>query len=412
MRCFLAFGVLLGAIPIALAQGADNEPNNTCTEAQDMGSVSLPFVIDGSLDTPPNKPDIDFFKLLGAAGSEITVVYEGTDTGKGTLEDPYLGLYNSACNLVQINDDYGSNRNSRLRMVVPQDGVIILAASSCCDDTYTGQGDSSGSYQITIAIPPPSIGLISGRVVDDLTGMPLSGYLPPFAYVELFKCINEECAFEASLPARNDGRFLFDQNSDGNPLEGGTYQVRALADDHEAAQTDRFAVGANEDYDVGDIRLPPPMIQFSEIQRCDDLPPEGGRCRYSVRVTNNLSTQLTGSTWSLVDGSSIGSPYEFTLFQTEEYDVQIAPGASSVVNFQFDVPSTVANGAFMCTQVYVGQSPHSRFNTVGWSFLFCLEKGQAGFNMMTKEKTQNIYRNLKRNDLALLKLESKVPQSK
>ncbi len=389
-RCLLVFGVLVGAIPLALAQGTDSEPNNTCAQAQDMGSVNLPFVIKGSLDTPPGVPDVDFFKISGVAGSEIRVDYEGAATGKGTLEDPYLGLYDSACNFVQFNDDNGGTSNSQLRITIPADGLLILGASSCCDSTFSGKGDASGTYQLTIATPPQTIGSISGRVVDERTGVPLDGQAPPFAYVELLKCTGGECVFEASLSARADGRFRFDQNSAGDLLEVGTYQVRAFADDHESAQTERFDVSANEDLDLGDIRLPPPIIEFSEIRQCDDLPAEGGLCRYSVRITNNLPTELTGSVWSLVDGSRIGSPYDSTLFQSGENDVKIAPGAGKVFNFQFNVPNTVANGAFMCTRVYVGQSPNPRFNTLVLRSLFCLEKGQAGLSNISAAKANNL----------------------
>ena len=42
---------VLGLAPLALGQGTDQEPNNTCESAESVGNVALPFTVNGSLDT-------------------------------------------------------------------------------------------------------------------------------------------------------------------------------------------------------------------------------------------------------------------------------------------------------------------------------------------------------------------------
>lgn len=159
----VSLAVVLGGFSPVWGQGTDTEPNNTCATAQVFGAVTLPFTVVGSLNTPPNPPDVDFFKFTAPPNSVMVVAYEGQSTGKGTLADPFLGLYNSQCQQIAVNDDGGVPLNSRLGFTVPADGVFILAASSCCDD-FTGTGGSAGSYQLTVS----GAGVISGKIVDGL----------------------------------------------------------------------------------------------------------------------------------------------------------------------------------------------------------------------------------------------------
>jgi len=170
--------VLLGPTVTAFSQGSEEEPNNTCQDAQDLGSVELPFFVDGSLDTPPEVPDIDFFRFTGTPGSGVRADLEGADTGMGTLPDPLLGLFDSSCNLISFNDDSFENLNSRLIFVVPPDGVFILAATGFADFGFSGDGFVSGSYRLTAAAQPLD-GTIQGRVVDALPGHRSPERAPP-----------------------------------------------------------------------------------------------------------------------------------------------------------------------------------------------------------------------------------------
>ena len=141
---------------LASAQGPDAEPNNTCSIAQNFGAVGLPFTLDGSLDGAPLPGgDVDFLRFTGTPNTAVRVDLEGQATGKGTLGDPFLGLFDAGCNLIAIDDDNGIGLNSQLVVTIPNDGVFIMAVTGCCDFSFTQGG--AGTYQLNIqAILPPS----------------------------------------------------------------------------------------------------------------------------------------------------------------------------------------------------------------------------------------------------------------
>ncbi len=139
---------------LASVQGPDVEPNDACSTPQDFGAVALPFTLDGSLDGfPLPGGDVDFFRFSGTPNTSVRVDLEGQATGKGTLGDPFLGSFDSNCNLIALDDDGGDGLNSRLAITIPGDGVFILAVTRCCDGSFDQGG--SGSYQLNIVEIPP-----------------------------------------------------------------------------------------------------------------------------------------------------------------------------------------------------------------------------------------------------------------
>ena len=398
------FCLLIGFSSQAFAQAVEVEPNDPCTEAQDLGPVDLTgaFSVQGSLDTPPEDPDVDFFRFSAAPGAQVVADHEGEPTGAGTLPDPLLGLFDSDCNLLASNDDSGGTLNSRLRFDVPPDGVFVLAAASFPDFDFTGAGGSSGTYQLTIAPPPPAIGSISGRVVDALTGEPLPGNEPPFAFVELLRCENDTCFVVNSQNVDGEGRFRFEQDFEGQPLPVGTYQVRAFANEYEQAETDRFEVAEGEDVDIGDIPLQPPDISFSDIQPCQDLLPQGDVCHYSVTLRNNTDASIRGLAWSIVDGFGLGSSLGFTQFEASTRSgsrqvvrerLDLEPSGEATLEFQFAVPAFVF-GATFCTRVLAGVDPRPLVITIRESFLFCITGGDSGFEVMSEIESQKMFQSL------------------
>jgi hypothetical protein len=354
-----------------------------------------------SLDTPPEDPDVDFFRFSATPGAQVVADHEGQTTGAGTLSDPFVGLFDSGCNLLASNDDT-IGLNARLSFDVPSDGVFILAASSCCDDDFSGDGGSSGTYQLTVAPPPPAIGSISGRIVDALTGEPLPGNEPPFAFADLLLCEDDFCFVVNSQSADGEGRFRFDQDFNGQPLPVGTYQVFAFANEFEPNQTDLFEVAEGEDFDVGDIPLQPPEISFSEIQPCEDLLPQGDTCQYSFLVTNNTDAPLRGLAWSLVDSSGLLSDLGFTTFEASTRGgsgaavrerLTLQPGAEATLEFQFDVPAFVL-GAEFCTRAFIGVDPSPLVTTVRESFLFCIIGRDTSFEVMSESESQKTFKSL------------------
>jgi hypothetical protein len=312
-------------------------------------------------------------------------------------DDPFLGLFDSNCNLLAFNDDTGST-NSRLIFTVPVDGIFVLAATNCCDSQFIGGG--TGTYEMTIAAETVA-GSISGRIVDAQTGQPLSGVSLSFAYVSLNRCIDGDC-FETvnGMSVDDHGRFQFNTDFNGNPLIVATYQVVAYAEQYQQGQTAPFDVGEGEDKEIGDIALQPLPVQFSEIRPCGELPAEGGKCTYGVRINNITQDNFRGAAWSLVDSFGIGSPIDSTLFQSKNpKKIKINPGKSKVVSFNFDVPHTVKDGTYICTQIYVGQNLPSQkgsffFNTVGQKYLFCISKGLNNtFNVLSGKKAHELLQN-------------------
>lgn len=236
----------------------------------------------------------------------------------------------------------------------------------------------------------PTIASISGRVVDSRTGEPLRGDAPPFASAELHQCFDSGCIDFNVVnvqPTNSEGRFLFDSDFTGGAPTVGTYQVAAFADQFQQGRTPPFDVKEGETKDAGNIPLEPSFLQVLDIVPCRNLSPLGGTCKYRLKLSNTSSTRLKGGAWSLVDGSGIGSVTGFTQFQTgrsgdqspEPQRVNIGPGESKTLNFRFQVPGAVANGAFICTSALVGQGSTPVFNTLADRFLFCISKGSSGF---------------------------------
>jgi hypothetical protein len=388
----------------AFPQAVEVEPNDPCAEAQGVGAIDVTgvFSVQGSLDTPPVEPDIDFYRFSATPGAQVVADHEGQDTGAGTLLDPLLGLFDSDCNLLASDDDGGVGLNSRARFDVPQDGVFVLAASSCCDDQFTGDGSESGTYQLTISPPPPAIGSISGRIVDARTGEPLPGNEPPFASAELFLCEGGSCENVSFQSADGEGQFRFERDFNDQPLPVGTYQVIASAEEFEQAETDPVEVGEGDEVDVGAIPLQPTPISLSDIQPCDDLLPQGDTCRYSVRITNNTDARLTGAAWSIVDGSGLPSSLGFTQFeastrggsrQAVRERVVLEPLGGATLEFQFEVPSFVI-GAEFCPRAFVGVDPSPLVTTVREVFLFCIAGSDTGFEVMSESESQKNFQSL------------------
>jgi hypothetical protein len=397
---------MIGFSSQAFAQAVEVEPNDPCTEAQDIGPIDVTgvFSVQGSLDTPPEEPDVDFFRFSATPGAQVVANDEGQDTGAGTLPDPLLGLFDTDCNLLASDDDAGVGFNSRLRFDVPPDGVFVLAAASFPDGGFTGDGGSSGTYLLTISPPPPPIGSISGRIVDARTGEPLPGNEPPFAFAELLLCEGDFCESVSFQSADGEGRFRFERDFNDQPLPVGTYQVVASANEFEPAQTDQFEVGEGEDFDVGDIPLQPVPISFSDIQPCEDLLPQGDICRYSVQVTNNTDAPVRGLAWSLVDGFGLLSSLGFTTFEASTRGgslqairerLELAPFGEATLEFQFSLPAFVL-GAEFCTRAFIGVDPSPLVTTVRESFLFCIVGSATGFEVMSESESQKIFQSLSR----------------
>ncbi|MGH8478716.1 MAG: MSCRAMM family protein [Gammaproteobacteria bacterium] len=350
-RILLLIG-LLGLSSLAFAQ--DTEPNHPCPSAQDLGAATLPFVQEGSLDSvfdpPPQVLDVDFFRLTGTPGDPILLDLEGGDTGAGPLGDPFLGVFDSGCITIAMDDDGGVGLNSRLAFTIPTDGVFILGVTLCCDSEFLGGG--VGTYRLTIR-RFLAFASITGRVVDAATGDPVTGSAG--GIVELLRCNAADCSESvASLGTDDEGRFRFDSTTvPAVDLLIGSYQVRARSPLHEPGLAGPFSVAEGEDRDLGDIPLvllpqigsisgravdalsAEPLagdrepFAFVNLIRCDDVACTSG---------TSVAAQSTGP-----DGRfAFASPFFGSAIVPGTYQVEIAanqyqPGRSA--------PAAVAEGA-------------------------------------------------------------------
>lgn len=308
----------------------------------------------------------------------------------GSEYDTTLGVYvgsPGSLSLIGCNDDF-FGLQSAVRFDATANTTYYFMVGFCCGNGETG----GGTLLFNVQELPPRIGSISGQVVDALTGTPLPGDIFPSASVELQRCEAFGCFGVSFQVADSAGRFQFSVDFDRRPLEVGTYQVAAFANEYVAGQTEPFEVDKGEDRDVGDVPLQPFPIQFSEIRPCGDLPPEGGHCRYSVRIANRQTGPFQGAAWSMVESGDIGSFTGFTRFQPQRpRHINVGPEESKVVHFSFEVPSTVRNGAFICAQIFVGQGAGPFFDTVGQRDLFCILKGfTGGFSVLLEEEVKRL----------------------
>jgi hypothetical protein len=495
----LVLGFSLTASPGAAfaqeTQGTDAEPNSSCAAPQDLGAIALPFILQGSLTTPPSAPDVDFYRFSATPGSLIVLELDGEDAGAGTLPDPYLGFfqpyYDDPCHLHQSNDDL-VGRNAGLTITVPESGEVVVAATSYGDWEFQGTGGSAGTYRLTIREVPvaravagrvvdavsgqpvpgasvalltcdeagscsnyagmtsadaigsfrfasglynvygpllagsyqitvqsqgyeagvegpfqlaagqelnlgdvalqrvPAVGSISGRLVDEITGKPLSGQGVPYARVELQYCAAWGCYGRETQYVLPDGTFRF-EGSTWYPMVPGTYQIVAGAAQYQDTFSETFEVANGQHFTFGDFRVKSMPARVNLVETCA-LPAAGGTCQVTMRVTNGATTRLEGEAWGMVQASWTGSPAQRTAFQVgSPRALSLAPGQSVVLPLTFEVPVNVNDGSYICVTGYAAQRPHE-FNTLGTEPLACFYKGFGGFTQVPENKKHDAVR--------------------
>lgn len=268
-------GVLVGGIAPAWAQTAETEPNDSCLAAQDLGAAALPVTLNGSLDTPPGSPDVDFYRLTGTPGQRVLIHQRGSASGGGTLQDPFLGVFGSGCNLLTYSDwtvGLGNWMDVRIELQVPADGVFVVAASSSYDWEFTGQGGGSGSYTLSVQ-KQPIAKAISGRLVDAKTGAPLD----EFASVSLIRCEDGNCWWTVGQAYTEDGTFRFEAgNGSVYPwepfLRAGEYRLVVYPPyGYLNVETPIFTVADGQDLNLGNVLVRPIPVVGSIRGRAVDV---------------------------------------------------------------------------------------------------------------------------------------------
>ncbi len=251
----LALGIALAGTP-AQAQVAEIEPNSACLSAQNLGTPTFPVTVTGSLATPPTTPDVDYYRIAATPGDLIQIEHRGASSGNGTLSDPLLGVFSSACGLLTYNDDGAGNLDSHVEITVPADGVLVIAASSIWDWEFSGNGSYAGSYTLKIGKVTLAQGL-GGRIVDANTGAAL-----PNATVWLQSCDNGTCLRYAGYDfAGPDGIFRFEPGNFtlyDNQLRAGEYRLIVNAgQSYVQYEGTPFQLLQGQDLDLGNLGVQP-----------------------------------------------------------------------------------------------------------------------------------------------------------
>jgi hypothetical protein len=242
------------------------------------------------------------------------------------------------------------------------------------------------------------IGTVSGRVVDAVTGKPVSGLLPPYALVFLERCENGACYGFAGANPDADGRFQFDGAVFSIPP--GTFRLRGFADDYRESVSAEFPLGAFEDLDVGDFPLTPFPIQFGAVEECR-IPPGGGPCEFSISAENRGPGRYRGEAWATVETFTPGANRN-TRFQVGNVGatnpmpqrINLRQGESATLGFRLDVPASVLDGTLFCATITVGREPDPQFQTQGDRFIFCAVKQDGGFEALSAKEGRRRYHEL------------------
>ena len=155
-----------GRVSVSEPAGEDLSADTTTT-----GSVSIGSSATGTIAT---EGDRDWFAVELVAGRTYLVNLEGSGTGRGTLEDPYLrGIYDADGNFVSgtSNDDLGDSLNSRVTFMPTVDGTYYVAAGAYESNvgTYTVSVRETGSVSETAGEDLPADTTTTGSVeVDSL----------------------------------------------------------------------------------------------------------------------------------------------------------------------------------------------------------------------------------------------------
>ncbi|MFQ5720760.1 MAG: hypothetical protein ACE5IK_14575, partial [Acidobacteriota bacterium] len=148
------------------------EPNDTRMRAR---AVALPYDSTADFTRLDNAgSDVDHFRFLGRDGDILVADTRAADA----FLDTVVGLFDArGGQRLAVDDDSGTGAFARLVFPLPGDGLYDLAVAGFPDLDFTGIGESSGRYVLTIRTVRGDI-LILGD--DDAVEVPLDGLSFPF----------------------------------------------------------------------------------------------------------------------------------------------------------------------------------------------------------------------------------------
>ncbi len=163
-----------------VSEGADDLPHDNSTR----GRVAVGGSVTGNLD---RALDLDWFAVDLEATKTYRFDLEGEPTGRGTLEDPFLRLWDgSGTSVTDDDDDSGTDLNSRITHT-PTTGTYYLEASAFGFDT--------GTYTLSVTdVTPEPPGDPAHKSVD-----------PPIADIAADEMVPLSLLVLVSRPDRHDG---------------------------------------------------------------------------------------------------------------------------------------------------------------------------------------------------------------
>jgi hypothetical protein len=252
-----------------------------------------------------------------------------------------------------------------------------------------------GSLQLT---PLPTIGSVSGQLVDGFSRKPIAGDSEPYPQITLVKCNVGDCGLFTSFASPgSDGRFSFTPQTALSLLEPGSYQIYVFADQYEFLTSPVFSVGADQHLDLGQIALQPYPIRLVNPLGCTSIPASGERCDYSVQVVSSLKRRAGYQIWSTISASGPGTAYGLTTFQPQAArQISLRPGQAQTVRFRVDVPASVPGGTSFCVNVYIAADQRGFFfQPVNQRQLFCASKDASGaFRQLSEEEGRQLRQRL------------------
>jgi len=349
--------------PWVQAKVAEVEPNNSCAIAQDIGAAPGTSVT-GEIVTG----DVDFYRVTATPGKLLQANLSANLGGGGSLLDSIIGVFDSSCQQIAMNDYAGPDMDSRVLFKVPADGVVIFAAAGFPDFFFEGSPYELGSY--TLKVIKPAAPYLTGTVTEAGTGQPLPPNLGP---VSLLHCDGpgyDTCRDEVvTLPVSSDGSFALSLGG----MDPGYYQLRTVPNGYGSTYSAPFAYEGPETVAKIALKVKPLPVTLSSPTACKRST-QGGDCSFSVTVTNTTASAIDADVWTVVDASPSGAPYGTSNFMTgaaayTPAHVQIAAGASAVVSQVLPIASALTGVTGQAT-VYVGKTgkPLATMGQTGFGF--------------------------------------------
>jgi len=322
----------IAATPLAHAEVAEVEPNNTCDTAQAVGSYADTPVVDAEIADS----DVDYFTVTTASDQWYEVEVNAAGSSAGTLDHPLLGEMDSTCSSTATSDSTGTGTDSLVLLKGDDTGSKTFAVAGYGDWFYGGSPTSTGTYVFTAHAPTHS--WVVGLVTDGNTGEPVSIDLD--ASVAIYSCTSDEsssCTKKLDwFYTDDDGNYQVSLNS----LTDGYYRFRLTASgsSYQTTYSDVMELGP----DSGMVTLnwtlqPVPVdVTIDNIVPCSKTSNKG-TCKFTYDISNPTSSEKTVQVWGFAmfdQTDSVVGPSDFAFGKGDKrkpFDVTLAAGATETI---------------------------------------------------------------------------------